>query len=50
MTVIHRPLGFLGEPVGQPGRPATLVTYDNDPREDLAALSSPSTIRHYSAT
>ena len=35
---------FLGEPFGQPGQPATLVTYDNDPREDLAALSSPSAI------
>ena len=35
---------FLGEPFDQPGQPATLVTYDNDPREDLAALSSPSAI------
>jgi len=32
---------FLGEPFGQPGRPATLVTYQDDPREDLAVLSSP---------
>jgi imidazolonepropionase-like amidohydrolase len=35
---------FLGEPFDQPGRPATLVTYDKDPREDLAALCSPSAI------
>jgi imidazolonepropionase-like amidohydrolase len=32
---------FLGEPFDQPGRPATLVTYQDDPREDLAVLSSP---------
>ena len=35
---------FLGEPFGRPGQPATLVTYDHDPREDLAVLSSPSAI------
>jgi imidazolonepropionase-like amidohydrolase len=35
---------FLGEPYSQPGQPATLVTYDNDPREDLKVLSSPSAI------
>ena len=32
---------FLGEPFGHLGRPATLVTYSGDPREDLAVLSSP---------
>jgi imidazolonepropionase-like amidohydrolase len=32
---------FLGEPFDQPGRPATLVTYADDPREDLEVLSSP---------
>jgi len=36
--------GFLGEPFGQAGQPATLVTYQNDPREDLAILSSPTAI------
>ena len=35
---------FLGEPFDQPGRPATLVTYQDDPREDLAVLSSPSAV------
>ena len=35
---------FLGEPFDQPGQPATLVSYENDPREDLVALSSPSAI------
>jgi imidazolonepropionase-like amidohydrolase len=35
---------FLGEPSGQPGRPATLVTYQDDPREDLAVLSSPKAV------
>jgi imidazolonepropionase-like amidohydrolase len=35
---------FLGEPFGQPGRPATLVTYQDDPREDLAVLSSPAAV------
>jgi imidazolonepropionase-like amidohydrolase len=35
---------FLGEPFNQAGQPATLVTYQNDPREDLAILSSPSAI------
>ena len=32
---------FLGEPFDQAGQPATLVTYQDDPREDLAVLSSP---------
>ena len=35
---------FLGEPFDQPGRPATLVTYQDDPREDLGVLSSPSAV------
>ena len=35
---------FLGEPFDQPGQPATLVTYQHDPREDLAVLSSPSAV------
>jgi imidazolonepropionase-like amidohydrolase len=35
---------FLGEPFDQAGQPTTLVTYQNDPREDLAILSSPSAI------
>ena len=35
---------FLGEPFDQPGRPATLVTYQADPREDLEVLSSPSAV------
>jgi imidazolonepropionase-like amidohydrolase len=35
---------FLGEPFDRPGRPATLVTYQDDPREDLAVLSSPSAV------
>jgi imidazolonepropionase-like amidohydrolase len=35
---------FLGEPFGQPGQPATLVAYQNDPREDLAILSAPCAI------
>jgi imidazolonepropionase-like amidohydrolase len=35
---------FLGEAYDQNGQPTTLVTYDNDPREDLAVLSSPSAI------
>jgi len=35
---------FLGEPAGLPGRPVTLVTYQDDPREDLAVLSSPSAV------
>ena len=35
---------FLGEPFDQPGQPATLVTYQDDPREDLAVLSSPSAV------
>jgi imidazolonepropionase-like amidohydrolase len=35
---------FLGEPFDQAGQQATLVTYQNDPREDLAILSSPSAI------
>jgi imidazolonepropionase-like amidohydrolase len=32
---------FFGEPVDQPRQLATLVTYQDDPREDLAVLSSP---------
>ena len=35
---------FLGEPFDEPGQPATLVTYQDDPREDLAVLSAPSVI------
>jgi imidazolonepropionase-like amidohydrolase len=35
---------FLGEPFSQPGRPATLVTYQDDPREDLGVLSAPSAV------
>ena len=35
---------FLGEPFDQAGQPTTLVTYQDDPREDLAVLSSPSAI------
>jgi imidazolonepropionase-like amidohydrolase len=35
---------FLGEPFDQAGQPITLVTYQDDPREDLAILSSPSAI------
>jgi imidazolonepropionase-like amidohydrolase len=35
---------FLGEPFDQAGQPTTLVTYQNDPREDLAILSSPSAV------
>lgn len=35
---------FLGEPFDQAGQPTTLVTYQDDPREDLAILSSPSAI------
>jgi imidazolonepropionase-like amidohydrolase len=35
---------FLGEPFDQASQPATLVTYQDDPREDLAILSSPSAI------
>lgn len=35
---------FLGEPFGQAGQPATLVTYQDDPREDLKILSSPRAI------
>jgi imidazolonepropionase-like amidohydrolase len=35
---------FLGESFGMTGHPATLVTYQHDPREDLAALSSPSAV------
>jgi imidazolonepropionase-like amidohydrolase len=32
---------FLGETFDTAGHPATLVTYQDDPRDDLAALSSP---------
>jgi imidazolonepropionase-like amidohydrolase len=35
---------FLGEPFDQAGQPITLVTYQDDPRGDLAILSSPSAI------
>lgn len=35
---------FLGEPFDQAGQPATLVTYQDDPREDLAILCSPSAV------
>lgn len=35
---------FLGEPFDQIGQPTTLVTYQNDPREDLAVLSLPSAV------
>jgi imidazolonepropionase-like amidohydrolase len=35
---------FLGEPFDQAGKPTTLVTYQDDPREDLAVLSAPSAI------
>jgi imidazolonepropionase-like amidohydrolase len=35
---------FLGESFNQAGQPITLVTYQDDPREDLAILSSPSAI------
>ena len=36
--------GFLDEAYDQDGQPTTLVTYENDPREDLAVLSAPSAI------
>ena len=32
---------FLGERFDRPGQPATLVTYMDDPREDLGVLSAP---------
>ncbi len=32
---------FLGERFDRPGQPATLVTYEHDPREDLEVLSTP---------
>jgi imidazolonepropionase-like amidohydrolase len=35
---------FLGEPYDRPGQPTTLVTYEDDPREDLAVLASPRAI------
>ena len=35
---------FLGEPFDQAGQPTTLVTYQDDPREDLAVLCSPSAV------
>ena len=35
---------FLGAPFDQAGQPTTLVTYQNDPREDLAVLSAPSAV------
>jgi imidazolonepropionase-like amidohydrolase len=37
-TTAHR---YLGVDTGQTGRPATLVTYDHDPREDLTQLANP---------
>lgn len=35
---------FLRDDPRQRGRPVSLVTYDNDPREDLQILSSPSAV------
>jgi len=35
---------FLGERYDEAGQPATLVTYDIDPREDLAALAAPAAV------
>ena len=35
---------FLGRALDRAGQPTTLVTYQNDPREDLAILSSPSAV------
>jgi imidazolonepropionase-like amidohydrolase len=35
---------FLGEPFDKAGQPTTLVTYESDPREDLAILSAPRAI------
>jgi imidazolonepropionase-like amidohydrolase len=35
---------FLGESFDTAGQPATLVTYQHDPREDLAILSSPAAV------
>ena len=35
---------FLGESFDTPGLPATLVTYEHDPREDLTALSAPAAV------
>jgi imidazolonepropionase-like amidohydrolase len=35
---------FLGENYAEIGQPTTLVTYDSDPREDLAVLSSPAAV------
>ena len=35
---------FLGEQYDEAGELATLVTYDADPREDLAALSAPAAV------
>ena len=35
---------FLGESFDTRDGPATLVTYQHDPREDLAALSSPAAV------
>ncbi len=35
---------FLDERYDEAGQPTTLVTYDTDPREDLAALSAPAAV------
>lgn len=35
---------FLGEPIDRIQQPVTLVTYDEDPRNDLAVLSAPSAV------
>jgi imidazolonepropionase-like amidohydrolase len=35
---------FLGETFGSTGKPATLVTYHDDPRDDLAVLSAPAAV------
>jgi imidazolonepropionase-like amidohydrolase len=42
-TVAHRFLGDKGDE-HQGRRPASLVTYDADPREDLAVLAAPSAV------
>jgi imidazolonepropionase-like amidohydrolase len=35
---------FLGEPFDRAGRPVTLVTYHDDPRDDLEVLSAPAAV------
>jgi imidazolonepropionase-like amidohydrolase len=35
---------YLGEPFDRAGQPTTLVTYQDDPREDLAILSLPTAV------